>query len=190
MDYKLFLGAVSITISLISYIPYFRDIFAGRTKPHAFSWLVWSVLTGIGFAGQVVSGAGAGAWVTGFASAVCLLVFLLALTRGEKKIVLLDWLSLAGALLALGFWFITKGPLLSVVLITLVDALGFLPTVRKSIINPREETLSTYALNGLKFVPALLALQTVSVATVLYPFSLVLSNWSFSLLLIIRRRPR
>src|SRR5580698_5703228 len=63
---KEILGASAILIGCISYVPYFRTIFSGKTKPHAFSWLVWGILTAIAFGGQIVGKGGAGAWVTGF----------------------------------------------------------------------------------------------------------------------------
>jgi hypothetical protein len=70
MDYKTILGLVATGIAFVSYLPYFRDILANRTKPHAFSWLVWASLTGISFFGQLAVGAGPGAWVMGFTAAV------------------------------------------------------------------------------------------------------------------------
>ena len=188
MGYKEILGLVATIIAFYSYIPYIRDIFSGKTKPHAFSWLVWASLTGIAFFGQVADKAGPGAWVTGFTAAACFFIFFIALNRGEKNIVLLDWLSLLGAVIALIFWFFTKGPFLSVILITLIDALGFFPTFRKSIMKPKEETLSTYALSGFKFILALLALDNVSIVTTVYPASLVLMNWFFVGTLLLRRR--
>lgn len=79
-------------MAVAGYIPYFRTIALGRTKPHAFTWLVWAALTGVAFAGQVVDGGGPGAWVTGFTAAVSVVIFFIALWRGEKNIVRADWL--------------------------------------------------------------------------------------------------
>lgn len=182
------LGILAVVIGIIGYSAYFRDIFAGRTKPHAFSWLVWGMLTGIGFFGQLADHAGPGAWVTGFTAVICTIIFILAIVRGEKQIVLIDWLSLLGAFIALGLWAITNGPLLSVILVTIIDALGFSPTFRKSYFKPFEETPIQYILAGLKFVFAFYALENVSVLTVLYPASLVLMNWVFVVMLFVRRK--
>ncbi|MBI3573263.1 MAG: hypothetical protein HY092_03635, partial [Candidatus Kerfeldbacteria bacterium] len=153
-----------------------------------FSWLVWGILTGIVFFGQIAGHGGPGAWVTGFTAVICLVIFFLALSKGEKKIVLVDWLSLLGAGVALLLWAITKSPLLSVILVTLIDAFGFFPTFRKAYSKPREETLVQYVLAGLKFVLAFFALTKVSIITVFYPASLVIMNWAFVLMLVVRRR--
>jgi len=187
-EYKMILGTIAILIALAGYVPYFRDIFAGKTKPHAFSWLVWALLTGIAFFGQIFDRGGAGAWVTGFTAIVSFVIFFLALQRGEKNITLSDKWSLGGAGVALVLWYFTNSPLGSVILITIIDALGFYPTFRKSYHKPHEETMLTFFLSGLKFVIAILALQHYSVVTYLYPASLVLMNFIFVGLLIVRRR--
>src|SRR5581483_9736264 len=105
-------------------VPYIRGVLNGRTKPHAFSWLVYSVMTGIAFFGQIAGGGGAGAWVNGLTAIVCFVIFIFGLIKGRANIAFIDWFSLSGAAVALIFWFVTKGPLLSVILVTLIDALG------------------------------------------------------------------
>lgn len=185
---KTLLGIVATLLALYSYIPYFRDIFAGKTKPHAFSWLVWFFLTAIAFVAQVKDNGGAGAWVTGFTAAVALVIFIAAITRGEKNITKSDWLCLGGSFLAMGLWAITDSPLTAVILITLIDALGFAPTFRKAFHKPQEETLITFALSAVKFVIAIIALTNYSAITVLYPASLVLMNGLFVGMLIVRRK--
>ena len=183
------LGIISVIVALLGYIPYFRDIFRGKTKPHAYSWLVWSSLTWIAFTGQILNKGGAGAWVTGFTALVCLTIFFLALKKGEKNITSSDKLSLLGAGFALLLWYVTSDPLFSVILVIIIDALGgFYPTFRKSYNKPQEETIITYFLSGLKFAIALMALQSYSIITYLYPIFLVLINWTFVVMLIIRRR--
>ena len=86
LEYKTILGIIAVIIALAGYVPYFRDIFRGKTKPHAFSWLVWASLTGIAFFGQIFDKGGAGAWVTGFTAVVSFAIFFLALKKGEKNI--------------------------------------------------------------------------------------------------------
>lgn len=185
---KVFLGSLAILIAIYSYIPYFRNILKGRTKPHAISWFIWSLLTGIAFFAQIADEGGAGAWVTGFTAIACFSFFILALKRGEKEIVLLDWLSLIGALLALALWTLTSDPLLSVVLITIIDGLGFIPTFRKSFYKPNEETALTYSLSAIKFAIAIAALDNVTVVTTLYPASLVIMNGLFVAMVLMRRK--
>lgn len=187
MDYKAVLGILATGIALFGYIPYFRDILANRTKPHAFSWLVWGTLTAISFFGQLAGGAGPGAWVMGFTAVVCFMIFFFGLVKGNKNIVTADWISFAGAGIAMILWVVTQGPLLSVVLVTITDALGFVPTFRKSYAKPHEETLVTYALSGFKMIIAFFALENISVVTALYPAYLIFANFAFVAMLLVRR---
>ena len=187
MDIKIALAVVAIGMTLVGYFYYFRDIFAGKTKPHAFTWLVWSSLTAIAFAGQISDNGGAGAYITLVTALASFVIFLLAFSKGEKAITKSDWASLGGAAAALLLWFFTNDPLLAIILITFVDFLGFVPTIRKSIRKPHEETLISYVLAGLKFVLAIIALVNYSAITVLYPASLVFANLLFVLLLVSKR---
>jgi hypothetical protein len=188
MDFKIFVALVSIAMTLVGYFFYFRDIFAGKTKPHAYTWLVWATLTAIAFAVQLSDDAGPGAWVTGVTAAASFMIFFLALTKGEKDIKKSDKWSLFGAGIALLLWFLTSDPLLSVILITIIDFLGFVPTIRKSYHKPYEETLISYVLAGLKFVLAIIALENYTLVTWLYPASLVAANLFFVIMLLARRR--
>lgn len=188
LEQKAILGTIAVIIAVISYIPYFRDIFAGKTKPHAFTWLVWAILNGIAFAGQVHDNGGAGAWAVGFTTLATFSIFLIALVKGEKDIRRFDWLCLIGAMLSLIPWIITSEPLISVILITIIDVFGFMPTVRKSIRKPHQETLTTYALSTLKYGLVVAALQSYTLVTVLFPLSIAILNGLFVLLLLIRRR--
>ena len=134
------------------------------------------------------AGGAAGSWVTGFTAAACLVVFVFALFRGEKEITRGDTLSLIGAGVATLLWWLTQDPLLAVVLITLIDALGFYPTFRKSWFKPQEETLSTYWISSLKFAIALFALGEFTLVTALYPASLVIMNGGFAAMVAVRRK--
>jgi hypothetical protein len=186
-EYREILGALAVAIGLAGYVPYFRDIFRGKTKPHAFSWLVWSVLTGIAFAAQVTENAGAGSWITGITALACFAIFLLALVRGQRSFPVFDWISLIIAFVSMLLWWVTKEPTVSVILVSLIDAIGFLPTFRKGFQKPFEETAITFALSAIKFIPALIALETYTISTWLYPASLVLMNGLFVIMLLIRR---
>lgn len=188
MNFKVGVAIVSIIMTLVGYSFYFRDIFANKTKPHAYSWLVWASLTAIAFFGQLSENAGPGAWVTATTALISFVIFGLAIKKGEQQITKSDRLNLAGAGLALLIWFFTNDPVFSIILITIVDFLGFIPTIRKSFNKPHEETLIHYVFAGLKFVLAIVALDNYTLTTWLYPASLVVSNLLFVPMLIIRRK--
>lgn len=107
-----------------------------KTKPHAISWLLWGLLAGNAFLGQVAGDAGAGAWVTGFTAVFSLVIFVWSPFKGSRDVVLADWLSLASAGIALVLWFLTGDPLLSVAISTAVNALAFFRRFASRFIGP------------------------------------------------------
>ncbi len=66
--------------------------------------------------------------------------------------------------------------------------LGFGPTLTKAWARPYSDSSSTFTLNGLKFVPSLFAMDTVSIATCVLPASLVVTNLAVALTIVLRRR--
>jgi hypothetical protein len=187
-DYKTVVGVIAVIVAFVSYIPYFKNLLSGKTKPHAFSWLVWGILNAIAFSGQIHDKGGAGAWSVGLTATVMFVIFAISLRKGEKDIRPFDWFCLVGAVVSLIPWLLTKDPLISVILITVIDALGFLPTVRKSFNKPHQETLITFAMSTVKYSLVVIALQHYSLVTTLFPLSLVIMNGLFVAMLIIRRR--
>lgn len=188
MEFKVSIAIVSVIMTLVGYSFYIRDIFANKTKPHAYSWLIWASLTTIAFFGQISDKAGPGAWVTATTAVISFIIFGLSIRKGEQNITKSDKLNLAGAGLALLIWFFTNNPVFSIILISIVDFLGFIPTIRKSYSKPHEETLIHYIFAGFKFVLAIIALDNYTLTTWLYPASLVAANLFFVPMLIIRRK--
>ncbi len=69
--YKVVLGIAGSLVGVVSYVPYFRDMLRGTTKPHPLSWFVWGLVSAIAFAAQIVSGGGLGALTTGITALAC-----------------------------------------------------------------------------------------------------------------------
>lgn len=187
-DYKTILGILAVGLTFISYFFYFRNIFSGKTKPHAFSWLVWTLITAIVLAVQLVEHGGPGAWATGATTLMCFTVFILALFKGYKTFVVFDWIGFALALLTIVLWRLTDQPLIAAILVTVGDGLSATLTFRKGFYKPYEETVSTFALESLKWIVSIIALGSLTLSTWLYPGSLVLTNAAIAIMLLIRRR--
>ncbi len=187
IEYKSILGYLSTLVAIVAYVIYFRQIFSGKVKPHAFSWFIWALTTGIIFVAQIVKGGGAGAWVTGLTALACFVIFVLALFKGKRDFAKIDWVFLASALSAIVLWWITRDPTLSVILITITDTIGAFPTFRKSYYEPNQESATLFGLNSLKFVVALFALGSYTITTWLYPAILVLTNAIIVLLILVGR---
>ncbi len=181
-------GYITLIIATVSYIIYFADIAHGKTKPHAFSWLVWALLGLTVWLIQVAEQAGPGAWVFGYSAIAGVAIFLFTLKKGERQIALVDWVFLGGAIISYLLWLVTDQALLSIILLSLIDVLGYLPTFRKSYLKPFEETASMYWLSLIKNFLTILALNHFSIVTVLYPATLFFMNIAFTTMLYWRRR--
>ncbi len=187
-DIKNIIGLLAVILTFVGYTPYVRDIFKGKTKPHAFSWFIWSILTGIIYALQVSSGAGPGSWVTLSLVVIMFFIFILSLTRGSKDIKKVDFVFLGLALLALPLWLWVQQPVLSIILLSATDMLGFLPTVRKSWRDPYSETLSFYIITTFRHALSIFALVEYNIVTMLFPTTWVIANALFAITLIFLRK--
>lgn len=185
---KPLLGIVAVCLGLTAYIIYIHSTLENKIRPHAFSWLLWTLTTAIVFTAQFMRGGGAGSWSTGFTCIVCLAIGIISLFKYDKKYSLSDMLFICVALLALLPWFFTKNPTASVVLIASIDVLGYGPTLRKSYYYPDEERAISFGLNAVKHLFSFFALQNHIVATWIYPASQIFMNMLVVVLILIRRR--
>lgn len=184
---RVVIGAVAAIGSLFGYALYFRSVLKGQTKPHPFSWLIFLVVDGLAFGAQVVSGGGPGAWVLGVSSFMNGIVFLFALSKGERRIVRIDWICLVCAFAGIIAWRITNDPLSGVVFATLADALAKIPTIRKSYLRPNEESMSIWSLDIGKFVLSIVALSSLTFTTALFPAEAAITNALLVAIVLIRR---
>jgi hypothetical protein len=185
---KIIFGILSFLIVAVSFIPYIKDVLKRNTTPHIYSWLVWTILqttaaVAILQENQVWSALGTAA--LGLES---ILVFLLCFKYGTKNIALFDVICLIGALLAIGIWVFVHNAMLSIILVTIIDFVGFLPTYRKAYREPQSETLFLYICSALSNIFSLLSITHHSVTSSLYVLSLIFTNTLFVSLVFIRRR--
>lgn len=167
---------IAVAISVVSLFPYILDILKKKTKPHLYTWVIWTPLTFMAFFSQVSDNAGAGAWTTGVTALLCLIILALSIPFGTKDVTKSDRIMLIGVGVAAVFYWLVKNPLLSIILVTFIDVAAFFPTIRKSIKRPYEETLSTHNFAALKHFISLFALDKVSMITALYPTAVFLAN--------------
>ncbi len=188
MSLKLLFGIIATILAIVCFLPYLRDIVAKKTTPHIYSWLVWSILQTVGVIAIFQGGGQFGSLGLAVGLLFCISIFLLSFKYGTKNITKFDTLCLIGSMIAIVIWLIQRDHTLSVILITIIDFVAFLPTYRKGYAEPRSETSTTYLLSAISNVFALLALAQYSLTTSLYIVSLVASNSGIVLILLIRRK--
>lgn len=173
---QLIAGIVSVLFGAVAYYFYIRDILSGHTKPQAFSWLIWGLLAANGFIAQIRDHAGYGAWAILLTSSANLIIFGLAVFKGDGNPNLPDWILLAFALLGLASLFVVKDQTIGVWITIIALTIGFYLTIVKSIRNPNTETGIAFLLNALKFIPAIIALEHISFDTAAYPIVAFFGN--------------
>ncbi len=189
MSCKALLSAVAIALTIAAFYPYIRAIIQGAIRPHVFSWVIWGATTFVVFLAQLEAEGGAGAWPIGVSGCVTLLIALLAYwKRADITISGTDWLYFVLAMSSLPFWYVTSNPLWAVVILTTVDVLGFGPTVRKAYALPHSESLLFFSLVALRNLVVILALESYSVTTVLFPAVIAATCMALTAMLVYRRR--
>jgi hypothetical protein len=163
------LGGLAVLLGLVSQGIYARGILKGRFKPHGFTWLVWSLLTGISFAAQYVEGAGPGAWIMLQVSVFDFAVAMYGFSHKDRDITRADWAVFLSALTAIPVWRATNDPLWAVVIVSVIDSVSIIPTLRKSWNKPHGEGVLPFAVAALQFLISVIAMENRNLATVLYP---------------------
>jgi hypothetical protein len=167
---KAWSGAAAAALTLLAYLPYLWAILLGDIRPHVFTWIIWGTATMLGFAAALDSGGGWGAWVIGLSAVTSFVVATLAyVKRADVTISHTDVLFFAVALAAVPLWVLAHDPLWAVLLLTLIELLGFGPTFRKTWHAPRSESMTFLVLLILRNTLILSALERYTLTTVLFP---------------------
>lgn len=185
---KQVLGIVTILLAFIGYVPYLRDTFAGKTKPHLVSWFLWTIVSFIAFGLQWSKGGGAGAYSNFAMGVISLILFIQGFKNGTKNIKPADVVSFILAITAIVLWLVVHQPVWSIILVVLIDIFSFTPTFIKSWNKPRQETMFTWVLSVVRQFLVLLSLQSFNFVTALFPLYALSANIIFCAELIVRRR--
>ncbi|MBI4138026.1 MAG: hypothetical protein HY482_00325 [Candidatus Wildermuthbacteria bacterium] len=188
MDIKLGFGIASVVALVIAYFPYFRDIFRKTTKPHAYTWLIWAITQGTATAAAFYGGANWGVLSLAGGTILVIFVFLLSFKYGTKNISRSDTGILLLALFAIVVWWLTNNPLLSVLMVTAIDGMGYIPTLRKSWEEPWSETLAFWFTMAIVNVLTILSLGEINWLTA--PYLVVLASLNIVVLSICMFRRR
>lgn len=178
----------AIFLTFYAYIPYIQGIRLGKIRPHVFSWIIWGVTTFIVFFAQVAGNGGLGAFPIGVSGIITSLVAYFAYRkRGDIDITKSDWFFFGLALSSLPFWFYFSNPLAAVVVLSLADILGFIPTFRKGYVLPNSEPLGFYLIFLFRNFLAILALAEWNFTTLLFPTSAGIACLVFVIMVKIRK---
>lgn len=187
MDFKIIFFLIVVFLMLVSYFQYFKSLFAHQTKPHAFTWLVWTIAMSIGAAGVWVGGGGLPAITFSIGALASFVIFCLSFRYGTRDITRGDIVALIAAFGAIIMWVILDNPLWSVIMSVTIDIIAYWPTIRKTYAAPWSESLSAWVVWA--FVPlfSILALEFINALTVVYYGPLLIVNVLFAAMVFVRR---
>lgn len=187
MDKYALFALAAVLLATVRYGTYLLTIYQGKTKPHAFTWLLLGSVTSVGAYAQFALDAGPSAWALSFVAVTCLFITILAFFIGEKDYTKSDWAALIVCFMAIPIWKLTNNPMIAVAIVVVIDLLSYWPTIRKSYNKPHTEPPISAGISGVRYLLILLAVPEPSWENMMYPFYLLLVDWGFAIYIVVRR---
>jgi hypothetical protein len=187
-DWRNALGLLSVALAILAAVIYIAQTLRGEVRPHPLSWFLFGILSLTGYLVQRDEGARQGSWTLLAMTIICFLFVAASVARGERRFSRQEWaFAVAGGAVFVVYLF-TRQANIAAALTTLVDALGYGPTFVRGWSQPKKDSVASFALNGVKFVPSLMAMDPLSFATSFYPATLMVLNAAVAIMLVMRRR--
>lgn len=188
VNMKEYIAIVATLLAIVGNLPYLRDVVRRKIEPHAFTWLVWSIVSCIVFFGQLAKGAGVGAIPTLASEIFTLIIFFFSLRNGFKYITRTDVLYLLVALLGIIPWLLTKDPTISIIIAVSIDTVAFMPTLQKARMYPERENKILYSMNVARHILMLFSLQAYNIATTLHSIVMITLNSIMTGILVLKNK--
>lgn len=161
-------------LSLAAFVPYvISTIRKPTTRPNRATWWIWLLVGILITLGDYSEGVRAGMWLPISYIVGPAVLAVVSLRHGEGGWTRLDRWCLLGAILSVGFWVLTRDPLGALLINILLDALGALPTIKKSFKNPEAEDPIFWYLAFAASVLNLFAIERFSFSHLVYPVYMV-----------------
>jgi hypothetical protein len=173
LQFLVFLGVASATLSTAALIPYIYDTLQRRTQPQRASWLIWSVLSTVAFFSQLYEGVAASLWFAGVQVILNISVSLLSIWAGKGKYLCrIDYIVIVAALVGILLWFLTESAVYALCISVTISFFGGIPTALKAYRDPDSETLATWVLFMLASSCAALSIGKMDWILLAYPLYL------------------
>lgn len=192
IDWRTLAFLVSLIIGLLSFYLYQKGIFKGVTKPHPFSWLVWLITLVIATLGiDIGEGDGenkfASLYYTIYTVTAAVTFVRTIRVHAFSSVEAQDYIWLALALAAVPAWLLA-GPLLAVLIVTLIDAIGYMMTIKKVYYAPTSEPKLAWALAIASQMIVYLLMEDFNLLTMLYPAVTTIAGIVIVLIAVFRRK--
>ena len=186
-DWRDALGFLSVALAILAAVIYIAQTLRGEVRPHPLSWFLFGILSLTGYLVQRDEGARQGSWTLLAMTVICFLFVAVSVAPGERSFSRREWAFLAAGGAVFAVYLFTRQANVAAGLTTLVDALGYGPTFVRGWSQPKKDSAASFALNGVKFIPSLMAMDPISFATSFYPATLLVLNAAVAIMLVVRR---
>jgi len=187
-DWRDMLGALSVALAVLAAVIYIAQTVRGEVRPQPLSFFLFGVLSLIGYWVQRDQGARQGSWTLLAMTIICFLFAAVSVAKGERSFSRQEWAFVAAAGAVCALYLFSRDANVAAALTTAIDALAYGPTFTRGWSQPRKDSVTSFALNGAKFIPSLMAMAPISFATSFYPATLIVLNSAVAIMLVWRRR--
>ena len=144
MDWRSATGLASGVLALAATTPYIIATARGTIRPSAVTWAGWWLLSAIVFAAQMLSEPSWSAAVPGSSAIYCGVVVVLAVRAGGVRLEALDVVCGVLGVVAIVAWQVTAEPDAALAIAITGDMVLCVPTIAKTLRDPRSELWSRY----------------------------------------------
>ncbi len=169
MEIHYLLGMLSAVVFTLAYAPYVVSILKGRTKPHPFSWFLWSVIGVISLFFYIKVGAHETLPFAYCGAVLPFFIFFLSMRYWRGGFSKFDYLVLSVSLLSIVFYALFHSANVSLTISIIADMMAFLPTVRKTYIDPSSESFASWGMFLLSYILGVLAVSVWSYGVAVFP---------------------
>lgn len=131
MTFVILMGLISTLLGAYSTVPYVIAILKHKTKPHQFSWLIFTIMNGIVLFSQFFAGGRQSILISLVFLVGSLIIFLLSLKYGTRETSRWDRLLLVFALLTIVIWLLTRNNATAIWLTVIIDLIATTMTILK-----------------------------------------------------------
>ncbi|MCX6785381.1 MAG: hypothetical protein NTZ18_00835 [Candidatus Komeilibacteria bacterium] len=185
-NYYHIIGLVAGLLSFSAYVLYIITTLKGKTKPNKATWWILTLIGLMIASSYYAEGARDTMWIALSYIAGPLIIAFLSLKYGEGSWETLDKICLAVALASAVVWYLSSSALLVLMINIFMDAVGLIPTIKKSYLRPENEDRFAWTIESVAGLLTLLAIEKWSFSIAVYPLYLVFIN---NLVLFLLYRP-
>ncbi len=185
---KQVLGISGTLLAIYAIIPYIADIKKGNTKPHKMAQILFMIIAGISFFGQLQEGATASLYLTAYFFFIPFIILYLSRNTKIGSVTKSDMVTLLMCLLVLVIWAITDSPALAIVLITSVNFVGKVLVMKKVYKFPDSELQLTWNLAIIASLLTVLSVGELNWILILTPLHNAVTVAIISLIITKRRK--